>query len=103
MFFRSRNEKAETIEQTARTDSHRLCGDIRETHILHERRSGGGGFQPVRNRRKRVLFSRHDFIARCLVAIAVTQRGHRTFQIDVWPTVSVSSAETQEVTPPPAS
>ena len=29
MFFRSRNEKAQTIEQTARADPHRLSRDIR--------------------------------------------------------------------------
>ena len=44
MFFRSRNEKAETIEQTARADPHRFSGNISESHFLDERGSGGGGF-----------------------------------------------------------
>ena len=70
MFFRSRNEKAETIEQTARTDPHHLGGDIRENHILYERRSGGGGFQPIRNRRKHVLFGSHDVIFKLALAVA---------------------------------
>src|SRR5215468_7056345 len=60
MFLRSRNEKSQTIEQTARADPQRRRGDIRKTHILYERSSSGGGFQPIRNCRKRVLFSGHD-------------------------------------------
>src|SRR5262245_48560040 len=64
MFFRSRNEKSETIEQTARADPHRFRRDIRETHIFHERRSGARGFQPIRNCRKRVLFGGHELTSR---------------------------------------
>ena len=42
MFFRSRNKKAEAIEQTARADPHRFSGNISESHFLDERGSGGG-------------------------------------------------------------
>src|SRR5215468_10390749 len=62
MFLRSRNEKSQTIEQTARADPQRRRGDIRKTHILYERSSSGGGFQPIRNCRKRVLFNGHDVV-----------------------------------------
>src|SRR5262249_25485900 len=62
MFLRSRNEKSQTIEQTARANPQRRRGDIRKTHILYERSSSGGGFQPIRNCRKRVLFSGHDVV-----------------------------------------
>src|SRR5262249_19442846 len=62
MFLRSRNEKSQTIEQTARANPQRRRGDIRKTHILYERSSSGGGFQPIRNCRKCVLFSGHDVV-----------------------------------------
>src|SRR5262249_34421921 len=59
MFLRSRNEKSQAIEQTARTDPQRRRGNIRETHIMYERSSSGGGFQSIRNCRKCVLFGGH--------------------------------------------
>jgi hypothetical protein len=62
IFLRSRNEKPETIEQTARTDSHRFSGNSTKRHLLDELGGGGGGPQPFGNCRKRVLFSRHERI-----------------------------------------
>ena len=64
MFFRSRNEKAETIEQTALADPHRLCGNTSETHFLDERGSCSCRFHFIRNCRKRVLFGAHASTSR---------------------------------------
>ena len=54
MFLRSRNEKAEAIEQTARADPHRFSGDLVETDFFHERGSGSRRLQSFGNASKSV-------------------------------------------------
>src|SRR5262245_41270954 len=60
MFFRSRNEKAKTIEQTARADSQGLSGNISDSYVFHERGGSRGGLQSFGNISKRILLGHHD-------------------------------------------
>jgi hypothetical protein len=60
MLFRSRNEKTEAIEQTARADPHRLSWDFVKTDVFYERSSGSSRLQSIGNGSKSVLLGRHD-------------------------------------------
>src|ERR1043166_4117740 len=59
VFVRSGDKKAESIEQTAFSDSHRIGGNLLRSDIFDKGRGGSGCFESRRNRSEHVLFGCH--------------------------------------------